>query len=147
MKIFSCEKFSCTLDASRVHADARFSRVSRKSGVYPRCKKKCAKNAKKRVFRWKNGDFWSIFDKFRAKFHVFKKNVLRIAPRVFRYKGASSVWRKPANLYSTKCRIFGISGPCGGTVVDTTTPSPTVREKKFFSQLPDAQIFFAKKKF
>lgn len=124
-----------------------FASVAKIGGVPPG-EKKVQKSAKKRVFRWKNGDFWSIFDKFRAKFHVFKKNVLRIAPRVFRYKGASSVWRKPANLYSTKCRIFGISGPCGGTVVDTTTPSPTVREKNFFSQLPDAhKFFFFKKKF
>lgn len=27
------------------------------------------------------------------------------------YKGVVSVWQKPANLYSTKCRIFGIFPP------------------------------------
>ena len=32
------------------------------------------------------------------------------------------MWRKPANLYSTKCRFFGPTPPSGGTVVETTPP-------------------------
>ena len=42
-------------------------------------------------------------------FHVFENYVCRIAPCVFRCKPVKSGWEKPANLYSTKCRIFGTS--------------------------------------
>jgi len=55
-----------------------------------------------------------------VKKRVFGKNVLRITHCVFGLQGTLSAWRKPANLYSTKCRFFGPTPPSGDTVVETT---------------------------
>jgi hypothetical protein len=49
-----------------------------------------------------------------VKKRVFGKNVLRITHCVFGLQGTLSAWRKPANLYSTKCRFFGPPPPLRG---------------------------------
>ena len=83
--------------------------------------KKCEKNAffvKKRRFF---AIFRRIFAKNDQKIVIFAHFFFFIGGLCYRKKraqGVSSAWQKPANLYSTKCRIFGT---LRGTVVDSTT--------------------------
>ena len=95
-----------------------------KKGSYPRVfffAKKCEKNAffvKKRRFF---AIFRRIFAKNDQKIVIFAHFFFFIGGLCYRKKraqGVSSAWQKPANLYSTKCRIFGT---LRGTVVDSTT--------------------------
>jgi len=95
-----------------------------KKGSYPRVfffAKKCKKNAffvKKRRFF---AIFRRIFAKNDQKIVIFRHFFFFIGGLCYRKKraqGVSSAWQKPANLYSTKCRIFGT---LRGTVVDSTT--------------------------
>ena len=95
-----------------------------KKGSYPRVfffAKKCKKNAffvKKRRFF---AIFRRIFAKNDQKIVIFAHFFFFIGGLCYRKKraqGVSSAWQKPANLYSTKCRIFGT---LRGTVVDSTT--------------------------
>ena len=83
--------------------------------------KKCKKNAKNGIF---------------VIFFRFFENVYSAYTPCFCCKGRQSPWQKPANLYSTKCRIFMRQNPLSRvTVHDSCT---TQRRDKFF---------FPKKKF
>ena len=87
---------------------------------------KCKKNAKKSQ---KNGVFLSFF--------AFLKTCTAHTPPCFCCKGRQSPWQKPANLYSTKCRIFMRQNPLSRvTVHDSCTTQR--RDKIFFSE----KIFF-----
>ena len=64
-------------------------------------------------------------------FSFFWKRVQRIHPRVFCCKGRQSPWQKPANLYSTKCRIFMRQNLCRGSQC-TTRARPSGETNIFF---------------
>ena len=88
-----------------------------KSGVSPPCFFLCKKPPKMAFFLKKRaffGVFWPIFGHFWPK---SRKNVFSVGGVCYEKntrQGLSSAWQKPANLYSTKCRIFGIWPPVGG---------------------------------
>ena len=105
-----------------------FRRKNVKKGSYPRhfFLQKSAKKVQKVAF---SCIFLHFFCKKCQKNALLKKTVLRIRPRVFCDKGTSSPWQKPANLYSTKCRIFGIPHPCPGGAPWWHTTSPTPAER------------------
>ena len=135
-----------------------------KKGSYPRVfffAKKCKKNA----FFVKKRRFFAIFRRIFAKndqkiviFAHFFFFTGGLCYRKKRAQGVSSAWQKPANLYSTKCRIFGT---LRGTVVDSTTltggkppfgPSRGPREVSSRRQncprnFPRQKFFFYKKFF
>ena len=76
----------------------------------------------------KNAKKWHFLSFFR----VFLKTCTAHTPRVFCCKGRQSPWQKPANLYSTKCRIFMRQNPLSRvTVHDSCT---TQRRDKYFFQ-------------
>ena len=91
---------------------------------------KLQKNAKKMP---KNGIF--------VIFRVFE-NVYSAYTPCFCCKGRQSPWQKPANLYSTKCRIFMRQNPLSRvTVHDSCT---TQRRDKYFSE---KNIFYSSRNF
>ena len=74
---------------------------------------------------------------FLSFFRVFLKTCTAHTPPCFCCKGRQSPWQKPANLYSTKCRIFMRQNPLSRvTVHDSCTTQR--RDKIFFSE----KIFF-----
>jgi hypothetical protein len=83
----------------------------------------CQICAKKCTNRPKSGVFWSKSGNFFLKTVFFWLFVTSIAPGKKHAQGVLSAWEKPANLYSTKCRIFGPHPPVRSTVVGH--PSPT----------------------
>ena len=95
---------------------------------------------------------------FLSFFRVFK-NVYSAYTPCFCCKGRQSPWQKPANLYSTKCRIFMRQNPLSRvTVHDSCTTQRRDKiffyPKNFFLLLPRIfvltkilKIFFSKKKF
>ncbi len=87
--------------------------------VPPECQI-CAKMCTNRP---KSGVFWSKSGNFFLKTVFFWLFVTSIAPGKKHAQGVLSAWEKPANLYSTKCRIFGPHPPVRSTVVGH--PSPT----------------------
>lgn len=91
--------------------------VLQKTGVSPPCFFLC-KKCQKTPFFLKIvaffGVFWPIFGHFWPK---SRKNAFSVGGVCYEKnarQGLSSAWQKPANLYSTKCRIFGIWPPVGG---------------------------------
>jgi hypothetical protein len=98
-------------------------RVLRKlGGVPPECKKVCffARNYTNCV---KNGQKTSNFAHFFVKIVFFSKRSGELCKSKNAPQGVLSAWQNPANLYSTKCRIFGPHPPVRSTVVGH--PSPT----------------------
>ena len=136
---------------------------TRKSGVYLPIFFAC-KNVQILAFFYK---IMAIFDQKLTKngqkstiFHDFENYVCRIAPCVFRCKPVKSGWEKPANLYSTKCRIFGTPKPPAGaapwwltTLPADHPPHPPVgpvrssRSKIVPSRFFSKKFFFKKKFF
>ena len=74
-------------------------------------------------------------------FSRFFENVQRIH-LVFCCKGRQSPWQKPANLYSTKCRIFMRQNLCRGSQC-TTRARPSGERNIFFFR----KIFSSPEKF
>ena len=71
-------------------------------------------------------------------FSRFLKTCTAHTPPCFCCKGRQSPWQKPANLYSTKCRIFMRQNPLSRvTVHDSCT---TQRRDKFFTE---KKIFYS----
>jgi hypothetical protein len=104
--------------------DAGSREVLQKNRVYP-CVFFFAKKVQKNAFFVKKRRFFAIFRRIFAKndqkiviFAHFFFFIGGLCYRKKRAQGVSSAWQKPANLYSTKCRIFGT---LRGTVVDSTT--------------------------
>ena len=64
-------------------------------------------------------------------FSRFWKRVQLLPPPCFCCKGRQSPWQKPANLYSTKCRIFMRQNPLS-RVCATTRARPS--GDKYFSE-------------
>lgn len=86
MKIFSCEKFSCTRVRRAYTLAPEFSRVSRKSGVYPRCKKNVQKMQKNAFFGEKTVIFGQFLTNFVQNFTFLKKTYCAQHPVFFAIK-------------------------------------------------------------
>jgi hypothetical protein len=143
---FFRKKSACTGVRESVHGCARakfgnlanFAVLRNCALVPPECRI-CAKMCTNRP---KSGVFWSKSGNFFLKTVFFWLFVTSIAPGKKHAQGVLSAWEKPANLYSTKCRIFGPHPPVRSTVVGHPSPTACFRtpetRRPAGARVPDA---------
>ena len=121
-----------------------FGIFAKSGGLPPPCAK-TPKNGRKMRFLGekvrKNGHFWH----FRAKSFLKLRNFDKHSSP---FKGGICAVQNPANLYSTKCRIFGPPPPPPGAPWwDTTPRRPPTASRSRKNPLSAKRPFFATRDF